>query len=194
MWERLNSRRLRHCGIGLAGGGKAKGERTNARYEGSRQTCLSHSIDSTEYDSMNDEPCRWGQGLQGELQAAPALIAEGERPQGKAIITVALRVSNTINVSPCLVPAGQEQIIPTQSNAIPTQIVRWRKENIMQDVTVEISEEEYRRFMDDPAKYREERYDEIPDNWKLGNGWYGVSCYERNGHYYRSDAIGSSCD
>lgn len=48
--------------------------------------------------------------IQGELQEAPVLIAEGERPQGKAFITVALRVSNTTNVSPCLVPAGQGQI------------------------------------------------------------------------------------
>ena len=37
----------------------------------------SHSMDSTEYDSMNDEPYWWEQGLQGELQAAPVLIAEG---------------------------------------------------------------------------------------------------------------------
>ena len=47
------------------------------KVRGRGQTCLSHSIDSTEYDSMNGEPCWWGQGLQGELQAAPVLIAEG---------------------------------------------------------------------------------------------------------------------
>jgi len=43
----------------------------------------SHSIDSTEYNSVNGEPCWREQGLQGELQAAPVLIAEGERPQGQ---------------------------------------------------------------------------------------------------------------
>lgn len=36
----------------------------NVQMQGTREQAdvPSHSIDSTEYDSMNDEPCRWGRG------------------------------------------------------------------------------------------------------------------------------------
>ena len=64
----------------------------------------------------------------------------------------------------------------------------------MQGVKVEISKEEYMRYKFDPAQYRRERKETIPQVWVAGYGWYGVECHESNGHYYRVDQIGDSCD
>ena len=55
--------RIPSCKVQILTRSKNIGERTNARYEGvGRRAKLS----------------RWGQGIQGELQAAPVLIAEGK--------------------------------------------------------------------------------------------------------------------
>lgn len=64
----------------------------------------------------------------------------------------------------------------------------------MQDVKVEISKEEYTRYKFDPAQYRRDREKTVPIVVLKGYGWYGVECHESNGHYYRVDKIGDSCD
>lgn len=65
----------------------------------------------------------------------------------------------------------------------------------MQKITKEISKEEYLKYQSNPARYNRERKEDIPITWACGYGWYGCQCYESsNGHYYRDDNIGDSCD
>lgn len=65
----------------------------------------------------------------------------------------------------------------------------------MSDVRTEISKREYLKYQADPAKYHQERKEDLPIQWVRGWGWYGCYCYESsNGHYYRCDRLGDSCD
>lgn len=65
----------------------------------------------------------------------------------------------------------------------------------MNEVRTEISKTEYLKYTLNPAEYNRDRKETIPFNWAVGYGWYGCRCYESsNGHYYRLDSIGESCD
>ena len=64
----------------------------------------------------------------------------------------------------------------------------------MDNITKEISGEEYAEYKKDPAAYRRKRRDEVPDIWVCAYGYYGCDCYEQGGRFYRVDHIGSFCD
>ena len=64
----------------------------------------------------------------------------------------------------------------------------------MQSMKKEVDKAEYLRYVSNPAAYRREREETIPIVWKCGYGWYGCEVVESNGHYYRIDKIGESCD
>lgn len=64
----------------------------------------------------------------------------------------------------------------------------------MEDIRREITDEEFEKYKKDPAAYRKERREEVPNAWICGYGYYGCDCYESGGHYYRVDHIGGSCD
>lgn len=64
----------------------------------------------------------------------------------------------------------------------------------MDSMKKEISKEEYLKYVSNPAAYRRERRETVPTVWIIGYGYYGCECFESNGHYFRVDKVGSSCD
>lgn len=66
----------------------------------------------------------------------------------------------------------------------------------MQTITNEISKEKYDTLKD--LTYAEQESalfpNGIPEAWEWGYGYYGHAVYEKDGKYYVSHRIGSSCD
>lgn len=70
------------------------------------------------------------------------------------------------------------------------------KETKMQRITNEISKEKYDKLkgMTYAEQEKEIFPNGIPDAWQWGYGYYGHAIYEKDGKYYETYSIGSSCD
>lgn len=65
---------------------------------------------------------------------------------------------------------------------------------MFQTITKKITKEEYQESKNSPQNYREKVYDNLPQSWVAGYGYYGFRTYEKDDKYYIDHTIGSSCD